>query len=421
MPESLQFDNGFQLTLLALILKDENVVVKLKHLEGLSNVFEDDLSKACVDIALNFYKEYANLPTQEQLLFELEKRGHVQVQKAIQAALNVTVKNPLWYAEQVYTFIYHQNLKNNLIKAASALESGDLEKAKSIVHASSKLTQIDSNLGINLFDSIEDPYTEDIRKVSTSIEPLDVALNGGLGIGELGLIMAPPGVGKSMMLCYLGKQAILHNYRVAHLTFELSGERTRMRYEAGLTGIPTNELRIRFDEKCRLLREVNKDGKFNDSLYIIEYPTKACSISKIQTHLDTLADRGFIPDLIIVDYLDIIAWDRGMDKRDGLGANTEGLRMIAGERKIPVWSATQTNREAVNKIVYGMENVAECFEKVMIADIIVTICQTEDEYKNDLWRLFMAKNRGNRKGQEIEVEYNFDILNLNVRSELLNT
>ena len=64
-----------------------------------------------------------------------------------------------------------------------------------------------------------------------------------------------------------------------------------------------------------------------------------------------LEDQDFIPDLILVDYLDLIMWNRNLDKRDGLGANTEGLRMIAGERKVPIWSATQTNRDAINEII----------------------------------------------------------------------
>jgi len=193
-----------------------------------------------------------------------------------------------------------------------------------------------------------------------------------------------------------------------------------MRYEASLSEIPINELRIRFEEKCKRIHKLNSDNKFDNSIYIVEYPTKTCPIAKIQTHLDMLADQDFVPDLVIVDYLDLIMWDRSMDKRDGLGANTEGLRMIAAERKIPVWSATQTNRTAVDKIIYGMENVSESFEKVMITDVIITICQTEDEHKNNTWRLFVAKNRNNRKGQEIESEYDFATMNLDIRSSALN-
>jgi len=420
MPESLKFDEEFQLALLALVLTNKEIVAKVKHLRDLPDVFEDDLSKACVDVVLKFHAEYDNLPSKQQLLFELEKRGHVDVQRAIQAAYNIKVDSPNWYYDKIFDFVYSQTFKANLVKAATALERGQLEKAAGIVHTTSKLSKPTTNVGINLFSEIDSPYTESTQKVPTNIEPIDTAMDGGLSKGELGMVLAPSGVGKSMALCFFGIQAVLKNYKVAHFTYELSGERTRMRYEAGFTAIPINELRLRFDEKCASMHRLAKENDLQNNLYVIEYPTKSCTVPMIEAHLDTLADIDFVPDILIVDYVDLIKWSRHLDKREGLGENTEGLRRIAGERKVPVWTATQTNREAMNRVVFGIETVAEAFEKVMISDVVLAICQTEDEYRANTWRWFVAKNRNNKKGQEIESEYDFGIVNLNLHSEVLS-
>lgn len=415
--EDSKFDSEFQLTLFALILKDKHVVERLRHFRELPQTFEDDLSQGCVQIALDFYDKYQNIPTYKQLLIELEKKGFLNVQKAIRTAIDLPVDNPDWYVDSIEEYLYHNALSQHIFRINEALDSGDLTKAETLLQKASKLKKPTGETGLNFFENIDHEYLESTLKVTTGIDPLNKCLDGGLGIGELGLVMGPPASGKSMTLCYFGAQAVIHKYNVLHFTFELSGERTMMRYESSFTNIPTNELRHRKGEVVRRLSKLKRVYGFENNLYISGYPTKSTTVPALKSYIEQLMDRGFKPDLIIVDYLDLIKWSSGLEKRDGLGENTEGLRNIAGTYKVPVWSGTQANRASIDKIVFGMENISESFEKAMITDVILTICQTKDEFQANVLRYYIAKNRNNPAGAEIEAQYCFSEVNMNLASQ----
>lgn len=419
MPESSSFNNDFQLALLALVLQNKDAVVRLKSVENFQEVFDDPLSQTCVSIVRDFFGKYDNLPDRSQLLHELEQKGHINVQRAIQAAYDIVIQNPDWYVDQILAFSYFKGFRRRIEDSLIALSNDNLGKAQNLIKEAARLSPTIVQIGFNFFQNMEVPYAEDSLKVPTTISPLDDALGGGLSIGELGLVMAPPGVGKSMFLCFLGAQALLRGYKVVHFTFELSEERTRMRYESALTQIPINDLRNNFTEKNSRLKILQQNYSIGDNFFIIHHPTKTCTTSQINTHLDILADNDFVPHIILVDYLDIIRWTRTLEKRDGLEESTEGLRQIAGERNIPLWSATQSNKEAISKIVYGMESIADSFAKVRVTDVLVCICQTEEEKHSHLWRLFVAKNRNNPGGQEIQCEYDLRHVDLCIKSELL--
>ena len=73
-------------------------------------------------------------------------------------------------------------------------------------------------------------------------------LDGGLANGELGVVMAPTGGGKSFFLVNLGFGALAAGKNVIHYTFELSETHVGNRYDSRITGIPTKELRKRMSE-----------------------------------------------------------------------------------------------------------------------------------------------------------------------------
>jgi len=420
MPEILKFDDEFQLALLTLVLKNEEVIKKVKAIQNFPELFDDALSKTCAEISLEFYSKHSCLLKKDQLLFELEKRGFVQVQKPIQSLYSKEQPTPVnWYTEHLQDYVYHTHFKEHLEKAVTNFELGKLDSATQHVKGISKLSRVDNTIGFNFFKSLNHEYTEEMSKIPTGIKPLDISLGGGLAAGEVGLIMAPSGVGKSMALCYLGSQFIQRKYKTQHYTFELSEEKTRMRYEAALSHIPINELRGRFDEKIRALQELQKELSIGDNLYIKHFPTKSCTIDMLSAHMDMLADIDYEPEVLLVDYLDILKWSSHLEKIDGLAENAESLRRLAGERHVPLWSATQTNRDAINKIIYGMENIGGAYEKAQIVDVIICICQTEDEKRANIWRLFVAKNRGNASGQEIECEIDLSTVDLNLRSDFV--
>ena len=134
-------------------------------------------------------------------------------------------------------------------------------------------------------------------------------------------------------------------------------------------------------------------------LFIKEYPTGSATIMTLKTHIEKLALKGFVPDIIIIDYADIMRSTRKYDSlRHELKLIYEELRNLAMELNLPIWSASQANRQASNADIVGLENMSEAYGKAMIADVVLSLSRKPVEKAKGTARLFIAKNRAGRDG-----------------------
>jgi hypothetical protein len=184
--------------------------------------------------------------------------------------------------------------------------------------------------------------------------------------------MAPTGGGKSFFLVNLGFGALAAGKNVIHYTFELSETHVGNRYDSRITGVPTKELR------SRMVEAENKLARFmGGQLFIKEYPPKVATINTIKFHMGRLLSNGFDPDLIIIDYGDLMRSRRGYDqKRFELESIFEDLRALSMEMKLPIWTATQSNREGFNDDVITIDKVGEAINKAMVVDFFGTLPHT---------------------------------------------
>jgi len=135
-------------------------------------------------------------------------------------------------------------------------------------------------------------------------------------------------------------------------------------------------------------------------LIVKEYPTRSASIQTIKNHIDKLKRRDFVPDMIIVDYGDLIRPEnsRKDEKRHQLETIYEELRGIAQICECPLWTASQTNRSGLNAEVITMESISEAFNKCFVADFIFTVSRTVEDKNTNQGRIFVAKNRNGPDG-----------------------
>jgi replicative DNA helicase len=256
---------------------------------------------------------------------------------------------------------------------------------------------IAASVGHDFFEDADARFVKVNRApCPTGIEVLDekTILNGGLGRGELGVITAPTGVGKSHYLVLMGTNALKVGKNVVHYTLELTETAVGIRYDSCLTGIQSSEIQ---DSKEQVL-DCYKNMELG-RLIIKEYPTGSASVSTIRNHLEKLALRGFIPSLIIIDYADIMRSSREMDAlRLELKLVYEDLRNLAMEKNIPIWTASQSNKEGSGSDIVGLENMSESYGKAMVADVVISLSRKPAEKATGMGRLFVAKNRAGRDG-----------------------
>jgi len=299
--------------------------------------------------------------------------------------------------ERTLDFCKRQAFKEALEKAVDLVTD---DKFESVIDLMKQAVSVGMphSVGHDFFEDMEARFQEVVRITSpTGLASLDSkeVLDGGLGRKELGVVVAPTGVGKSHWLVAMGAEAMRRGKNVVHYTFELSETAVGKRYDANLVGINSNSIREN-REKIKEFYEKNTDlGR----LIIKEYPTRSCSVNMMRNHIEKLKLRGFIPSMIVIDYADIMKSSKSYESiRHELMLVYEELRQLSQDFNLPIWTASQSNRAGSGADVVGLENMSEAYGKAMVADCVITLARKPEEKASGFARLFVAKNRAGRDG-----------------------
>lgn len=280
---------------------------------------------------------------------------------------------------------------------------------------------LNSDLGIEYFENIEnhiEKLTKPDLKIPTGIKGLDKVLYGGIPIDDtcLFLFMAQPGLGKSMFMANIAANWILLGKKVLIISLEMSEHMYSLRMDSLFASININKLK---DASEGLLKRVKalKAGVPTAQLQIKEFPTGTCSAMMIKQYLKKLKEvRGFEPDLIVIDYLNITKPNAGsgsMNMYEKGKAVAEELRAISGEFHIPVLSAIQSNRGGYSSQEIDMDNASESGGIPATADCMFGVFQLEGEREANKINLKVIKNRyGGFIGTTIPIEVNYDTLQI---------
>jgi hypothetical protein len=306
-------------------------------------------------------------------------------------------------------FCRKQNLKKAMLKSVKLLENHSFDEISSVINEAIKLGS-DSNFGHDYVLDFEQRFLFKSRNpVATGWPEIDDLTHQGLGNGELGVVIAPTGAGKSMALVHIGAQALIAGKNVIYYTLELSDTVVGSRFDSCITNVPLNSLKTFKEEIYEKIQEL--EGK----LIVREYPTKSASPVTLRNHLEKVITRGFKPDVIIVDYADLLRPTSGLrEKRHELETIYEQLRGLAQEFKCCLWTASQTNRSGLNAEVITMESISEAFNKCFVADFIFSISRTAEDKLAKTGRIFVAKNRNGPDGQIFPIFMSTDNITIKV-------
>jgi replicative DNA helicase len=207
--------------------------------------------------------------------------------------------------------------------------------------------------------------------------------------------------GKSHFLVQLGANAVKQGKNVVYVTLELSETAVGLRFDSNICGISINDL---MDNK-ELVKQHYVENKGNyGRLFIKQFPMNTCTVGTLRSYLERLMLVNFKPDLLLIDYADIMRSSQQFDApRFELKKIYEELKGFAVELDIPVWSASQSNRDGAKESIVGMENMSESYAKAAPCDLIVGISRKQEEKSTGLARLFIAKNRNGRDGLLYEI------------------
>ena len=400
------YGKSFQEKIMQALLTDWKFAEQMSEVFD-SSYFELKYLQFLADRYFSYSKKYKVFPTLQLLVTiireDLKFGTDVILRDQIIDYLQRMKSNPdsgdlQFVREKSLDFCRKQALKAALEGAVDQLHA---EKYESIVESIKKAVLVGTapSVGHDFFNEMDARFTLLKRDtIPTGIPELDKKelLNGGSGKGELLCVVGGSGSGKSHFLIMLGANALRNGKNVLHYTFELSETSVGIRYDSNLCDIDSNDIIERKEEVKTFYESKSKQlGR----LFVKEYPTNTATIFTIRSHIERLSLKGFKPDIIIIDYADIMRSTRQYDSlRHELKLVYEELRGLAMEISIPIWTASQSNKEGANAEIIDMTNMSEAYGKAMICDFIISVSRRSHEKASGWGRLYVAKNRAGRDG-----------------------
>lgn len=376
------------------------------------------------------YDEYLMLPTDDFIVEDIRRdlgdnakiSDYTEELEDINAIDEETITNRDWVLDLVEDFAKKEALKAAIKDSIVHLKNENYGAIEgNIREALTVSRQVD--VGQNYFGAVTDRFKrlyeadekdKDIFK--TMIPTLNRAVEGGLQRKEIGMVVAPPGVGKSLYLANQCVQSMMENRKVLYVSLEMSEDRVAQRLDSIASLIPQRKMKsdptslIKVKDRLNTFRKKFTEGE----LVIKELPSGITSVHEIRALLTNLRNREkFEPDVIIVDYIGLLkSSDKGMAKYEAMEQIVSDLRGLAQEHNCVVWTATQTNRQGRNVRLITDSELGDSYGQVRPVDLAISLNQNREEYEEGRMRLYAMKVRNGRAFFTVPLSINYGTLRI---------
>lgn len=407
-----QYGVSFQIKVLSSLLKHREFLQSIYDILE-EDYFDNPAHKWIVEEILKYHYKYHTTPTLDVLQVEVKKIENevlrVSVIEQLKEAYKASNEDRDFVEQEFSNFCRNQQLKKALLSSVDLLEKGQYDDIRYLIDTALKAGQ-DKNIGHEYEKDAETRYRMEERgPQATPWEHINELLQGGLGSGDLGIVFGNPGGGKSWMLVALGATVVASGGTVAHYTLELSETYMGKRYDAVFTG-------IRIQDLGKHRKEVDEAvSKLPGKLIIKEFSMGKASISTIESHIQKLTDLGHKPDLIIIDYVDLLKSKRkSIDRKDEIDDIYVSTKALARDLKIPIWTVSQVNRAGAKDDVIEGDKAAGSYNKIMIADFAMSLSRKRLDKVNGTGRAHIMKNRYGGDGMTYPVKINTENGNIEI-------
>ena len=396
-------------TILKNLIKDKNYTRKvlpfLKE-EYFGNTEDRLLFKEVADFLL----KYGEQPTFDALDIEINNiRGTTDdtvknMRETLKILNDDTEKtNPDWLLDTTEKFCQEKAIYNAITSSLEIMNGkGKLTKGAIPSLLSDALSiSFDPNVGHDYIDQAQDRYEYYHRveeRIPFDLDYFNKVTKYGIPRKTLNIIMAGVGVGKSLTLCHFASSYINQGKNVLYISMELAEEEVAKRIDANVLNVSIDDLMVLpkdiYEKKIENLKQ-----KTNGKLIVKEYPTASASTVHFRSLLNELnLKKGFVPDVIMVDYLNICASARikpgnGVNSYTYIKAIAEELRGLAVEHNVPIWSATQLTRGGYGSTDPDLTDTSESFGLPATADFFVALIVTEQLEQLNQIMVKQLKNR----------------------------
>jgi replicative DNA helicase len=413
-----QYGVSFQIKVLSSLLKHKEFLQNINDILD-SEMFDNPAHKWIVGEILRYYYKYHTTPSIDSLLAEVKKIDNevlkVSVAEQLKEAFKASNDDREYVEQEFSTFCKNQQIKKAILNSVTLLEKGQYDDIKYMMDSALKAGQ-DKSIGHEYEKDIETRYREEERSpIPTSWDHVNQLLMGGLGIGDFGIIFGNPGGGKSWMLVNIGAAAVTRGYTVCHYTLELSEYYVGKRYDALFTNIDVQSVH---KNRQAIEEAVNKvKGK----LIIKEFPMGKATVHTIESHIQKCRDLGHAPDLVIIDYVDLLKSKvKSIDPKDAIDDVYTATKGMARELKVPIWTVSQVNRAGAKDDVIEGDKAAGSYNKMMIADFALSLSRKRQDKVNGTGRIHIMKNRYGMDGMTYSAKISTNTGDIQISQETMS-
>lgn len=416
------FTRAFQDKVLSLLISDKMILGG--HIDYLSPTLFDGIERVNISSLLfDYYRKYREVPSVDSMC-ELIRTGEFKKEAReallsffldkIAVGIKLAIVEREFIGAKLTEFAKYQSVVGALLQSKKLVENGDIDSIQELM-AKAFIVGGTTHIGSFYFDTVKERLDRrrEAREekqelvVPTLIKGVDHRIDGGLREGELGVFVMGPSVGKTMALIHTCKAAAMQGMAAVYYSLELYMSRLEDRFDASFSGILTKELH-KFPEDIRKQIRSLWDSCGGD-LLLQYYPANSVTVQTIEAHLLRLADEhGFFPQLICVDYADLLkAVIPRKDRHMEVGEIYVDLRNLAKKFKAGLWTASQTTKEGFEEDLVEITKAAGTWQKAQYADVMITGQREREVPDSKIIRLVFGKNRNDATGGVIEVETDY--------------
>jgi len=400
--------NTFQLQLLNQIIVDKDFSTSIIDVIE-SSYFDNKYFKIILQMVKEYYVKYKatpNFETIEQII-----RSEVTqefVAKIVLDTLNQIKEAPFegtnFVQEKALKFCKQQELQKAMEKAKKIITEGDFEsydKVEGLVRNALQVGEIEKGQ-TDVFDELETVLEDDYRHpVPMGIRGIDNLLKGGLAKGEIGVILAPTGVGKTTILTKISNTAFNLGYNVLQIFFEDNPKIIQRKHFTIWTGIKPDELSGHRGEVMDKVIEIKETMK--NKLILKKFASDTMTMNQIKNQVRKLIADGTKIDLIVLDYIDCVLPEQSAkDEWKAEGSIMRAFEAMCHELNIVGWTATQGNRSSISSEVVTTDQMGGSIKKAQVGHVIITVAKTLQQKEMNLATIAITKSRLGKDGVVFE-------------------
>jgi replicative DNA helicase len=417
--------HSFQLKLINLIITDKNFFTSIIDVI-LPKYFDNQYFKLIMQLVKEYYQNYQTSPsfdaldqlTRIEISSEMAKKYVFDMLKEVKDA---SFEDHLFIKEKAIKFCKQQELKKAIRKVEGIMEKGDFESydmCEEYIRDAISVGEL-NNEDFEIFTELEALLEEDYRHpLATGIAGLDNILNGGLAKGEIGVILAPTGVGKTTILTRFANTAYNMGSNVLQIFFEDNPKIIQRKHFTCWTGIPSQDLG---DHKETVLDKADEMKKTGGRLILKKLPSDELNMLQIKNQVRKIISEGIKLDMVLIDYIDCVIPDRSFnDEWKGEGSVMRKFEGMCHELNLVGWTATQGNRSSISSDVVTTDQMGGSIKKAQVGHVIISVAKTLQQKEMGLATIAVIKSRLGKDGVVFE-NCKFDNATLEIDTDSTST